>query len=192
MNKYNILEWQQYFEKIDNKVDEKKDFLDSKKVVLYPGRFYVLNYISKKKDRYNARPVMLSLGISVKKPDCFLCIDLSVIPKKIRLQFIDIYFKVFYDDIMKQMDEHPFVDDADDQEQLKFCTYQNLCKLIPHFPFKAALKRYIIKNTRKIYSVPFTGVYKIIGDYCDENFYQNGTIKDVQNEFIKKLRTHKG
>ena len=83
-------------------------------------------------------------------------------------------------------------DDADDQEQLKFCTYQNLCKLIPHFPFKAALKRYIIKNTRKIYSVPFTGVYKIIGDYCDENFYQNGTIKDVQNEFIKKLRTYKG
>ena len=55
-------------------------------------------------------------------------------------------------------------------------------------PIKNAIKRYKIENTHKIYSVPFSGVYKLIGKFCDENYYVNGTIRDVQKEFIDKVR----
>ena len=46
----------------------------------------------------------------------------------------------------------------------------------------------MIENTIKIYAVPFQKVYKIIGKYCDENYYINGTIRDVQKEFVDKVR----
>lgn len=189
MERYDILEWQKFYEDGKNVVDEKKDFLESRSIVLYPGRFYVLNYRSSTKKRYNARPVILSLGINKNNPDDFICLDLTVMPKKLRLQFVDMYFKLFYNDIMKIMDEHPYVEDADKQDYIKLCSYENLCKALPQFPVKLALKKYVIKNTKKIYSLPFIGVYKVIGDYCDQNFYQNGTISDAQKEFIEKMRT---
>ena len=53
---------------------------------------------------------------------------------------------------------------------------------------KNAIKRYKIENTRKIYSLPFSGVYKVIGKYCDEDYYVNGSIREVQKEFIDKMR----
>ena len=42
MEKYNILEWVDYFEKNGGEVNPKTDFLESNNIVLYPGRFYVL------------------------------------------------------------------------------------------------------------------------------------------------------
>ena len=79
MEKYNILEWVDYFEKNGGEVNPKTDFLESNNIVLYPGRFYVLEYMATTKERYNSRPVIISMGISKKDPDSFLCIDLSVI-----------------------------------------------------------------------------------------------------------------
>ena len=55
-------------------------------------------------------------------------------------------------------------------------------------PIKNAIKRYKIENTRKIYSLPFNKVYKIVGKYCDQDYYVNGSIRDVQKEFISKMR----
>jgi hypothetical protein len=31
-------------------------------------------------------------------------------------------------------------------------------------------------------------VYKVIGKYCDEDYYVNGTIREVQKEFVDKMR----
>lgn len=187
MDKYRILDWVNYFEKAGDKVDPKTDFLDSRSRVLYPGRFYVLNYMAKTKDRFNTRPVIISMGISKKEPDSFLCIDLSILPKKVRLKFIEMYFDLYKQQILKNIEDYPSVEDADKQSWMKDFSYEGICRSVNMMPLKNAVKRYKIENTLKIYSVPFSGVYKIVGDYCDENYYMNGTVREVQNEFIKKM-----
>lgn len=187
MEKYNILEWVDFFEKGEGKVDPKTDFLETDSRILYPGRFYVLEYMSKTKDRFNARPVIISMGISKKDPNSFLCVDLSVMPKKVRLKFIEMVFDIFRKEIMGNIENHLFVEDVEDQEWIKTFTYENICKVMPMIPVKSAIKRYKIENTRKIYALPFSGVYKVVGDYCDENYYVNGTIRDVQKEFLMKM-----
>jgi len=189
MQKYDILEWVNYFERTDGKVNPDADFLDSSSRVLYPGRFYVLKYVAQTKDRYNARPVLISMGISQKDPDSFLCIDLSILPKNVRLKFIEMYFNLYRTDIMQNIERYPSVEDADRQSWMRSFSYENICKMVNMIPLKHAIKRYKIKNTVKIYSIPFSKVYKIVGDYCDENFYVNGTVGDVQREFIEKIRT---
>ena len=186
MQKYDILEWVNYFERTDGKVNPDADFLDSSSRVLYPGRFYVLKYVAQTKDRYNARPVLISMGISQKDPDSFLCIDLSILPKNVRLKFIEMYFNLYRTDIMQNIERYPSVEDADRQSWMRSFSYENICKMVNMIPLKHAIK---IKNTVKIYSIPFSKVYKIVGDYCDENFYVNGTVGDVQREFIEKIRT---
>lgn len=189
MQKYDILEWVNYFERTDGKVNPAADFLDSSSRVLYPGRFYVLKYVAQTRDRYNARPVLISMGISQKDPDSFLCIDLSILPKNVRLKFIDVYFNLYRTDIMQNIERYPSAEDADRQSWMRSFSYENICKIVSMIPLKHAIKRYKIKNTVKIYSVPFSKVYKVVGNYCDENFYVNGTLGDVQREFIEKMRT---
>lgn len=189
MKEYDIVSWQKTFEKMGWEVDEKTDLLESNNVVLFPGRFYVLNYMVKTRDAYNARPVIISLGNSVKDPESFLCIDLSVMPKKIRIKFVEMFYDIFKKIIVKNIEEHPFVDDADNQDYIRECTYENLVKAFSSLiPFRNAVKRYKIKDTRKIFSVPFNNVYKLIGDYCDENFYVNGNIIQEQKRFLDKMR----
>jgi len=188
MEKYNILEWVDYFEKNKGKVNPKEDFLESNSTVLYPGRFYVLQYMAKTRERFNTRPVIISLGISKKEPDSFLCIDLSVIPKKARLKFIEMYFNIYKKEIWENIEKYTFVDDADKQSWMKSFSYESICKAVPMLPLKYAIKRYKIENTRKIYSLPFSKVYKLVGDYCDENYYMNGNVGDIQGEFLDKMK----
>ena len=188
MKNYNILEWINYFEGSKGKVDPKEDFLDSNSRVLYPGRFYVLEYRAKTRDRYNARPVIIGMGLSKKDPDSFLCVDLSVMPAKVRYRFIQMYFNMYYDIITDNMDKCLHVEDADKQTWMKDFSYDNLLKAMPLLPIKFAIKRYKIENTMRIYSVPFNRVYKIVGKYCDEDYYVNGHIGEIQKEFIQKVR----
>ena len=187
MNKYDILEWSDYFEQTDGEVDPKKDFLESNSIVLYPGRFYVLEYSAKTKDRYNARPVIISMGISKKEPDSFLCVDLCVMPVQVRRKFIEMFFNIYKKEILENIDKYLYVEDADRQSWMKSFNYENLCKSMTMLPIKNAIKRYKIENTKKIYSLPFSGVYKVIGKFCDEDYYVNGCIRDVQKEFIDKM-----
>ena len=188
MKEYNILEWADYFDKTDGEVDPKTDFLETNSVILYPGRFYVLEYMAKTKERYNARPVIISMGLSKKDPNSFLCVDLSVMPYKVRRNFIEMFFNTYYNTITDSIDKYLYVKDAEKQGYMKSFSYDNLIKTMPMLPIKFAIKRYKIENTMKIYAVPFQKVYKIIGKYCDENYYVNGTIRDIQNEFIAKVR----
>lgn len=188
MKKYNILEWISNFENNGGTVDPKKDFLESSSRILYPGRFYVLDYRAKTRERYNARPVIIGMGISKSDPDSFLCVDLSVMPIKVRYRFIEMFFNMYYDTITDNMDKCLYVEDANRQTWMKDFSYDNLIKTMPMLPIKFAIKKYKIENTKKIYALPFNRVYKVIGRYCDENYYMNGNIKDIQKEFLEKVR----
>jgi hypothetical protein len=188
MENYNIIDWINFFENGNHTVNPKVDFLESNSIVLYPGRFYVLEYFAKTKDRYNARPVIISMGISKKNPDSFLCVDLCVMPLQVRKRFIEMYFNIYKREIQDNINKRFLVEDADKQTWMKSFNYENLCKSMTMLPIKNAIKRYKIENTRKIYSLPFAGVYKVIGRYCDEDYYVNGSIRDVQKEFVDKMR----
>lgn len=185
MNGYNLSEWLGGFEKDGRVFDYDSDALRSNTTVLLPGRFYILNYMAETEKPYNARPVIISLGLSKKDPESFLCIDLCIIPRTIRIKFVQTFFNMFEKQILNNMNTYWNVEDADKQKQIKECSYELLDKMPMFQPFKYAVKRYKIKNTFKIYSIPFSGVYKIVGDLCDKNCFVNTHIQTEQANFMK-------
>jgi hypothetical protein len=184
--KYDILQWYEYFEKNGEKFDIKKDAKKGSSVILYPGRFYILKYESKTDKIYNRRPVIISLGLSEKDPNSYLCIDLCVMPLKVRLKFIETYFKWYMDQIWDNINRYPDVEQADKQTPIKNFNYNIICKAAESFYIKNAIKRYKVENVSAIYSVPFLKVYRMIGKYCDENNFVNGNITEAQTYFLKK------
>ena len=184
--KYDILQWYEHFVKSKDKFDIKKDVKESSSAILYPGRFYILNYKSKTDKRYNTRPVIISLGFSEKDPKSYLCIDLCVMPLKIRLKFIETYFKWYMDQIWDNINRYPGVDKADKQTIIKNFNYKIICKAAEAFYIKNAIKRYKMENVTNIYSLPFSKVYRVIGEFCDENNFLNGTIVEAQEHFLKQ------
>lgn len=184
--KYDILEWYSYFVKNGEKFDIKNDTKKNISTILYPGRFYILNYKSKSDKRYNSRPVIISLGLSEKDPNSYLCIDLCVMPLKVRLKFIDIYFKWYKDQILYNINHYPDVEQVDKQTMIKNFNYNIICKAAESFYIKNAIKRYKVENVKDIYALPFSKVYKVIGKYCDENYFANGSIVDAQTHFLKQ------
>jgi hypothetical protein len=180
------LQWNSYFEKNGETFDIKNDAKESASTILYPGRFYILKYKSKTDKRYNARPVIISLGLSEKDPNSYLCIDLCVMPLKVRLKFIDTYFKWYMNQIWDNINRYPSVEQADKQTPIKNFNYNIICKAAESFYIKNAIKRYKVENVIAIYSLSFSKVYKVIGKYCDENNFINGSIADAQTHFLKQ------
>lgn len=184
--KYDILQWYEYFEKSKDEFDIKKDVKKESSAILYPGRFYILKYKSKSDKRHNGRPVIISLGFSEKDPNSYLCIDLCVMPLKIRLKFVETYFKWYMNQIWDNINRYPDVEQADKQTPIKNFNYDVICKTAESFYIKNAIKRYKVENVTAIYSVPFSKVYRIIGKFCDENNFINGNIGDAQTYFLKQ------
>lgn len=183
--KYDILQWYSYFIKSGEKFIIDNDAKEERSVILYPGRFYILKYKSKTDKRYNSRPVIISLGLSDKDPNSYLCIDLCVMPLKVRLKFIETYFKWYKDQIWDNINKYPGVEDADKQTMIKNFNYDIICKAAESFYIKNAIKRYKVENVVGIYSLPFSKVYRVIGKYCDENCFVNGNIMEAQTHFLK-------
>jgi hypothetical protein len=184
--KYNILQWYEYFVKSKDEFHIKSDAKEGSSGVLYPGRFYILRYKSKTDKRYNSRPVIISLGLSEKYPNSYLCIDLCVMPLKVRLKFIDTYFKLYMNQIWDNINKYPDVDSVDKQSKIKEFNYDIICKAAESFYIKNAIKRYKVENVTNIYSLPFSKVYKVIGKYCDDDHFVNGTIIEAQKHFLKQ------
>jgi hypothetical protein len=184
--KYDILDWYSYFVKSKDKFDIKTDAKSGGSVILYPGRFYILEYKSNSSKRYNARPVIISLGLSEKDPNSYLCIDLCVMPLKIRLKFIETYFKWYMNQIWDNINRYPGIENVDKQTPIKNFNYTNICKAAESFYIKNAIKKYKVENVTAIYSLPFSKVYRVIGKFCDENYFLNGNIKEAQEDFLKK------
>lgn len=184
--KYNILEWLEGFEKDKGEFNFDTDVLLSNKKILFPGRFYILKYKAKTEKPYNAMPIIISLGISKKEPDSYICIDLCLIHRSARLKFVKYIFDMFEKQISENMEKFWNVEDADKQKQIIPFSYELIEKLPVLKPLKHAIKKYKIENVYKIYSVPFSGVYKIIGKLPDKNHMVNGNIGDEQAKFLKK------
>ena len=130
---YDILEWYKYFENSKEEFDVKKDVKEGSSTILFPGRFYILEYKSKSDKRYNSRPVIISLGLSEKDPNSYLCIDLCVMPLKVRLNFIVTFFKWYKDQIWDNINRYPGVEQADKQTPIKDFNYKNICKAAEAF-----------------------------------------------------------
>lgn len=176
------------YDKDGGHADLKTDALESDIRILFPGRFYVLRYMSEdKKKPFNTRPFIISLGLSKKDPESFLCVDLCVMPRNVRMRFLEKYFGIFGQQIGKEMSRYTDVKDADRQGEIRDVTYSNLLSVRDFEIIKPAIKRYRIKNTLKIYSVLFGDVYMFAGNFADEDWFENGSISGIQNDFLKKI-----
>ena len=184
--KYDILQCYSHFVKNGDVFDIKTDAKKENSVILLPGRFYILKYKSKTNKIYNTRPVIISLGLSEKDPNSYLCIDLCIMPLKVRLQFVATYFKWYMNQIWDNINKYPDTNSADKQSQIKNFNYNIICKAADIFYIKNAIKRYKVENVINIYSLPFSKVYKVIGKYCDENYFVNGNIMEAQSCFLKQ------
>ena len=98
---------------------------------------------------------------------------------------------MFERQVSENMEKFWNVEDADKQKQIKQFSYELLDKMPMFKPFKHAVKKYKIKNTFRIYSVPFSGVYKIVGKLCDKNYFVNSNVKIEQGTFLKNNNTNK-
>jgi hypothetical protein len=184
--KYDILQCYDYFIKSKDKFDIKSDAKKGGFTMLLPGCFYILNYKSKTDKRYNSRPVIISLGISDSDPKSYLCIDLCVMPLKVRLKFIETYFKWYMDQIWDNINRYPGVETADKQNKIKNFNYEIICRAAESFYIKNAIKKYKMENVVNIYALPFSKVYRVIGEYCDSNNFVNGNIMEAQQHFLKQ------
>jgi hypothetical protein len=126
------------------------------------------------------------LGLSEKDPNSYLCIDLCIMPLKVRLKFIDKYFKWYNEQILYNINRYPDVENVNKQIPIKNFNYNIICNAADSFYIKNAIKRYKIENVTSIYSLPFSNIYKVIGKYCDEDHFANGSIVDAQTYFIKQ------
>ena len=185
-NDYNIIEWNREFEKNKGSFDYKTDALETRNRVLYPGRFYILNYKSDTKKVYNARPVIISLGVSSEHPDMFIGIDLCVMPMQVRLNFMKMFWGVYGKEINRCLITHYDIKNVDLQPYFKDFNYANIKSTNAFSPVVNAIKKYKISNTMKIYALPYERVYKVIGSFCDVDRMINGKLADVQKEFINK------
>ena len=88
--------------------------------------------------------------------------------------------------IYDNINRYPDVESADKQSNIKNFNYDIICKVAESFYIKNAIKRYKIENVTAIYSLPFSKIYKVIGEYCDDNHFVNGTIAEAQSHFIKQ------
>lgn len=184
--KYDILQWYSHFVKNGDVFDIKTDAKKENSVILLPGRFYILKYKSKTNKIYNTRPVIISLGLSEKDPNSYLCIDLCVMPLKVRIKFVATYFKWYMNQIWDNINKYPDTNSTDKQSQIKNFNYDIICKSADSFYIKNAIKRYKVENVISIYSLSFSKVYKVIGKYCDENYFANGNIMEAQSCFLKQ------
>lgn len=98
------------------------------------------------------------------------------------------YFQLFSREIEPNIQKYWELEDADKQSEIKRATYTNILSVKDFNIIKLAIKRYKIKKTVKIYSLLFCDVYKVIGDFADENMFVNGTIKDVQADFLEQSK----
>lgn len=184
------MEWVDGFEKTNSEFNYESDALISNSRILFPGRFYILHYNASTEKTYNGRPIILSLGLSKKDPNSFLCLDICLIPKSARLKFVQYFFNMFEKQIIDNMEKFWNVEDADKQRQILQCSYEMFDKIPILKPFKNAIKRYKIENVYKIYSLPFSGVYKVVGKFADKNFFVNSTIALEQKKFLEKNKTN--
>ena len=107
-------------------------------------------------------------------------------PLKVRLKFIDTYFKWYMNQILDNINRYPSVEQADNQTPIKNFNYNIKCKAAESFYIKNAIKRYKVENVTAIYSLSFSKVYKVIGKYSDENNFIKGSIVDAQTHFLKQ------
>ena len=184
--------WSKYYDDEKVKFDLEKDVLKSRNLILYPGRFYVLRYMpDDKKKIINTRPVVLSLGPSQKDKNQYLCLDLCVLPKTLRLKFIELFYDMFKKEIEPNIREYWEIKDADRQSYIKNLTYQNLLKIRDFNILKFAIKKYNIKEIKEIYSLLYCDVFKVIGKFADENYYINDNLANIQKDYLDKIKKMK-
>lgn len=190
MADYNFKEWYDEFAKDGADYDLDKYCKETNTAIFQPGLFYIFNYKPAREGvLYNQRPFIIALGSSKRQSDCILGLDLCWIPKTLRVQFCDEYFKIFSKGIQSNLDNSLFPEEADKQKMISGMGYETAMYVLDRkVPCKGAIKQYFIRNISKCYTVPFFMVAKLL-NMCDENYFTCGTPADAEKQFYASLKS---
>lgn len=173
-------------QKIRTEFFDKLQFMPQNKSWLLPGKLYAFRYKTNRNRMYDTFPYIMSMGQSKKNPTHFYGIDMRVMPIQIRLQVFDYIYSVFAARIMKEIADFPDMVDSDKQNFIKEITTDTADAISRKVNITEAVKRYDIQKISDCRCVNYNLIHEMI--YCDEDYFENGSIAEAQKKFTKSLR----
>lgn len=164
---------------------ELKNYPDENRI-LYNGKLYVFEYRENTGKLYDTNPYVISLGPAKADPSVFYCLDLHFIPYKIRLQVVSLIYNAYSTTIDTEIEKHPSVEEGRLQNYLPSLTQGSIKNLARKTNIMGAVHKYVIENIKNCKCVNYNKVHYMV---CSEkNRFENGTIADAQEFFMKHLR----
>lgn len=153
---------------------------------LMPGKLYAFRYKTDRNTLYDTFPYIMSMGQSKKKPTIFYGIDMRYIPLPIRLQVFGYIYALFSRRIMSEIADFPDMGDGDKQNFIQEVTTDTAAAISKKINITEAVKKYDISKIMDCRCVNYNLIHEMV--YCDEDYFENGSIADAQKKFTESLR----
>ena len=157
--------------------------------MLYPGKLYVMDYITDSKALYDTKPYIMSLGQAKEDKKKFYGIDMHWIPFKIRLQIFGYIYDISKNKIQKGIAEFPNEMDTPKQPFLIEITTDLIDKSPFNVNLSACMHAYYLDKIADCRCVNWNLIHYML--MSDDDTFANGTIKDAQEMFIKEMTKKK-
>ena len=171
--------------RIQTEFYDKIQYMPINKTWLLPGKLYAFRYATDRKDLYDTFPYIMSMGQSKKNPKHFYGIDMRVLPLNIRIQVFGYIYDLYSRRIEKEIADYPDIDSADKQNFIKEITTDTAEQISRKVNIMESVKRYDITKISDCRCVNYNLIHEMI--YCDEDYFENGSIADAQERFTKSL-----
>lgn len=157
---------------------------------LFPGKLYVFNYFPKFKNKetkpvFDAKPYIMSLGPNKDDNTHFYGINMHIIPYNIRLQIFEFIYKTFSFDIDKEIKKYPNVSDSVKQNYLKQMNTDLISEPVFNVDLRPCIHRYNLKYIKNCKIINYNLLHYML--QSESNYFQNGSIADVQKLFMKRM-----
>lgn len=169
---------------VQNYFIKEADEFPVEKKMLYPGKLYVFNYMTDKKQLFDTFPFIISLGPSKKSAEKFYGLDLRYIPFNMRVDVMANIYNQFESVIDKEIEQYYDSSSSLLQQYIPELSTDNINQ-IAGLDLKTAVHSYDIHKISNLRCVNYRMAFAMC--YCDENWFENGSIKDAQQKFLMHL-----
>lgn len=150
-----------------------------------PGKLYVFKYFpEKKKNIYDSYPFIMALGPDKTKRNLFYGIDMHHMPYEMRLQIFEYIYDVFSYEIDKNIEKYNELKDSGKQDAIKEINTDLISKSPFNVDISPSIHRYDMKYVADCRLLNYSLLpYMLLSE---DDYFVNGSIRQAQEEFIKK------
>lgn len=152
---------------------------------LLPGFFYSIIQRKNTDKPYNMNLLCLAIGESKVDNGKYIIIDLCMLPIKVRLKFVELFYKSYNTQIVNNMSLAYDAKDANLQKPINSFTLKNVQQLLRIMKIGNAIIKVSPEDFKNVRLIPFSQVYKLI-NLCDTNNFTNISIQNAQNIIVRK------